>query len=239
MPPQRSALRGIFIIAAMFGFGLVGTAVIDAMGWDLAWTARYYVPGGANDGWAYAREFPWNALYDYGEYPGVALLVGAMVLYIGALIGRAPRQYAKPCLVVILTIALGPGLLVNGILKEYWGRPRPAEITAFGGNKEFRQVWKPGGPGEGKSFTCGHCAMAISLSSVAAFYPLHPAVSVCALVGGIIYGIVMGIARMIQGGHFPTDVLWSGVLVLSLIALLYYVVLRVPETEAGSRKPSP
>lgn len=230
MPPRRSALRGIIIISATFVFGLAATAVIDAMGWDLAWTAQFYHPGGANDGWIHAREFPWKVLYDYGEYPGVVLLVGAMIFYIAAWIGRAPKRFARPCLVVILTIALGPGLFVNGILKDYWGRPRPAEVTNFGGNKEFRPAWKPGGPGEGRSFTCGHCAMAFSLASATAFYPYHPVLAGGALVGGITYGVMMGMARMAQGGHFPTDVLWSGVLVLMVIALLYYVVFRIPET---------
>jgi len=237
MPLQRSVLRGIIITSVISVFGLVGTAVIDAMGWDLAWAAGFYYPGGANDGWTHARAFPWNVLYDYGEYPGVALLIGATVFYIAALIGRAPRQCAKPCLVIILTIAIGPGLLVNGILKEYWGRPRPSEITNLGGVKEFRPVWKPGGPGAGRSFTCGHCAMAFSLASGAAFYPIHPAFSICALIGGVAYGTIMGVARMVQGGHFPTDVLWSGGLVLMLIALLYYVVLRIPQTVVKPRGP--
>jgi len=237
MPSRSSLLRGIIISSVIFLFGLAGTAVIAAMGWDLAWTAKFYVPGTSNPGWSHARDFPWNVLYDYGEYPVVALLVGAIVFYIAVLISRAPRQYAKPCLVVILTIALGPGLVVNGILKEYWGRPRPAEITNFGGDKEFRPVWKPGGPGQGRSFTCGHCAMAFSLASGAAFCPLHPVLAVSALAGGVVYGTIMGAARIVQGGHFPTDVLWSGVLVLMLIALLYYVILRIPETDAKQRGP--
>jgi len=238
MLPRRSVLRGTIIISATFIFGLAATAAIDAMGWELAWTATYFHAGGPGEGWIHAREFPWNVLYDYGEYPSVVLLAGAVVLYISALIGRVPRQYARPCLVVILTIAIGPGLLVNVILKDYWGRPRPAEITAFRGAKEFRPVWKPGGAGEGKSFTCGHCAMAFSLASVAAFYPIHPVPACCGLAGGIAYGTIMGAARMAQGGHFPTDVLWSGVLVLMLISLLYYVVLRIPETTKQPRAPT-
>jgi len=238
MLPRRSVLKGIIIILATFIFGLVATAAIDSIGGDLAWTAKFYHAGGFGEGWIHAREFPWNVLYEYGEYPGVLILACVMILYISALIGRVPRQYAKPCLVAILSIAIGPGLLVNVILKDCWGRPRPAEITAFGGGKEFRPVWKPGGPGEGKSFTCGHCAMAFSLASVAAFYPIHPVLAGCGLVGGITYGSIMGVARMVQGGHFPTDVLWSGVLILMLISLLYYVVLRIPETTTQPPAPT-
>ena len=226
MPPQRSIQRGAIIALIVLLFGVAATATIDAMGWDLAWTARFYQPGGPNNGWVHARDFPLNVLYDYGEIPGLALLAMSSALYVVVLIGRAPRRYARPCMVLVLTIALGPGLLVNGILKDYWGRPRPAEISNFGGNKEFRPVWKPGGPGEGRSFTCGHCAIAFSLASGVSFYPVHPALSLVALTVGIGYGIVMGIARIAQGGHFPTDVLWSGILVLMLISLLYYALVK-------------
>ena len=150
MPPRGSIQRGLIIALIVLVFGVALTAVIDVMGWDLAWTATFYQPGGPNNGWVHAREFPWNALYDYGEIPGLAPLAMALVLYVVVLIGRAPRRYARPCMVIVLTIALGPGLLVNGILKDYWGRPRPAEISNFGGDKEFRPVWKPGGPRGGE-----------------------------------------------------------------------------------------
>ncbi len=38
---------------------------------------------------------------------------------------------------LLLTLALGPGLLVNGFLKSHWGRARPSEVSAFGGAAEF------------------------------------------------------------------------------------------------------
>ena len=148
--------------------------------------------------------------------------------------GKAKHQYAKSCLVVILTVALGPGLLVNGILKPYWGRPRPADITAMGGTQEYHKVWIPAGVKGGKSFPCGHCSMGFSLTSVAAFYPLHPVLSVCALAGGVACGALLGVTRIIQGGHFPTDVLWAGILMLMLLATLYYLVFRVPEQSDSS-----
>jgi membrane-associated PAP2 superfamily phosphatase len=75
--------------------------------------------------------------------------------------------------------------------------------------------------------------MAFSISSAAAFYPYHPVLSIIALATGIAYGIVMGIARMAQGGHFPTDVLWSGIIVLSIVAALYYLVFRIPEHDGA------
>src|SRR5579863_6934684 len=40
-------------------------------------------------------------------------------------------------LFVLLALALGPGLVVNGILKDHWGRARPAQVTEFGGARQF------------------------------------------------------------------------------------------------------
>jgi lipid A 4'-phosphatase len=119
---------------------------------------------------------------------------------------------------------------VNGLLKNYWGRPRPVEVSALGGDWEYRTVWEPGVPGRGKSFTCGHCSMAFAVGSAAAFAPYFPVAAGAALVASVGYGMVMGVARMAQGGHFPTDVLWSGILVFMIAAALYYLVFRIPES---------
>jgi lipid A 4'-phosphatase len=38
---------------------------------------------------------------------------------------------------LLFALGLGPGLLVNGVLKSYWGRARPYDVIQFGGKKEF------------------------------------------------------------------------------------------------------
>jgi lipid A 4'-phosphatase len=233
---ERPRTKGVAIICALLLIGIMCTVAMDAIDADLNWTRCFYTHGGSGGGWTHARDFPWGPLYDYGEFIGLALTAAAVSLFIASMMGKVSRKYAKPCLVVILTVVIGPGILVNGIFKNYWGRPRPAETIQFGGEWEYRKVWEPGIPGRGKSFPCGHCAMAFSLASGAAFFPLHPVAAAGALVGGVGYGIVMGVARMAQGGHFPTDVLWSGFFVLSLIAGLYYLVFRIPERSGESAR---
>lgn len=227
-PPQDSRTRGLVIIAGLFLFGVAATLVLEFTGWDLAWSEKWYVSAGAHEGWAYGREQPWAWLYDYGELPGWVLVIGALILYAAARVGKARPEYQRSCLAVVLTVALGPGLIVNGILKEYWGRPRPAQVSLFGGQSEYRPVWPPGGPGHGRSFSCGHCSMAFAVSSAAAFYPMHPALSVGAFVVGTAYGTVMSVARIAQGGHFASDCLWSGIIVAMVLAGIYYLVLRIP-----------
>lgn len=230
-------VRAIF---ALLTFGVVATFVLELSGWDLAISARFYVPGGPHDGWAFARDQPWKFLYQFGEYPPVILAFAAVWLYRAAQSDRIRRLYAKPGLVVILTMALGPALLVNGILKHDWGRPRPADITAFGGPSHYRPVWQPGKPGGGKSFTCGHCSAGFAMVSAASIGGMHPILGLIALIGGVVFGIMLGMARIVQGGHFLTDVIWSAVLILALAAALRCLVFRVPgviqESASSSRE---
>lgn len=44
---------------------------------------------------------------------------------------------------LLLVIALGPGLLVNAVLKEQWGRARPSQVAEFGGSAAYTPVWLP------------------------------------------------------------------------------------------------
>lgn len=221
---------GVIIIFGLFTLGIAATWMFHRTGWDLSWAARCYTPGGNLEGWTHSRDKLWALLYRYGEIPTVVLTTVAAVLLVTAKLGAANEAYTRPCLVVILTVVLGPAIVVNSILKPGWGRPRPVEVSNLGGDREYRAVWQPGGPGAGKSFPCGHCAMAYSLASGVAFYPAHPVVSACILVGVMAYGTLLGVARVMQGGHFPTDVLWSEILILMIVATLYFLVLRIPES---------
>ncbi len=241
-PTAAYPLRGLIVSVGLFCFGLAATALLESWGADLTWTSAWYEAGGPAGGWPHGRAAPWSLLYDYGEIPTILLTIGAAVLFLAARVGKAQAHYQRPCLVVLLTVLLGPGLLVNGILKNYWGRPRPAEIARFGGPWKFQRVGQRGVPGRGKSFPSGHSSMGFAIASASAFYPYHPAIALAALGTGIAYGTLMGVARMAQGGHFPTDVLWSGVLVLLIIALLYHVFFRIPEhaaAEASGARPPP
>ncbi|MEW6349047.1 MAG: phosphatase PAP2 family protein [Thermodesulfobacteriota bacterium] len=226
IPPRT---RGLCIAVGLFVFGVAGTLILDLTGADRAWTRHFYEEGGLNGGWIHGREQPWAALYDYGNVPTILLALGAFTACAILRFRKSSDLVVRACLVVVLTVVLGPGLIVNGVLKPYWGRPRPADLAMYGGSSEFRRVWPPDPGGNGRSFTCGHCAMAFAFSSGAAFTPLSPVVGVGALVGGVVYGVVMSVARIAQGGHFPSDALWSGVIVLALIAVLNYLVFRVPE----------
>jgi membrane-associated PAP2 superfamily phosphatase len=208
---------------AVLGFVcLVGWCALTDI--DLRLSAYFYEP---QRGWYLARAFPWRWLYDYGEYPAIVLAIGAFLVVLGSLWRPSWACYRRQCLLVILAVSLGPGLLVNGALKPLWGRPRPRHVEQFGGTEPYRMWWQPGGPGVGESFTSGHAAMGFILVVGALFVPRR-----ClwerrlAYVMALAYGSLMGWARIVQGGHFFSDSIWSGGLMCLLVAVLSTTLLN-------------
>jgi lipid A 4'-phosphatase len=173
----------------------------------------------------YMRSIPfWDIIYKYGIFPGYLFAVGAIFLFTytywkPALIGM--RRWA---LMMILTIVLGPGLLVNATFKDNWGRPRPNEIVEFGGKEKFIKPWVKGDSG-GKSFPCGHASMGFFFSIPFLFLrKKYKKLAWSLMIFGILYGTLVGVARMIAGGHFASDVVWSAGLVWFAALIAYYAL---------------
>src|ERR1041385_3413448 len=64
----------------------------------------------------------------------IALIVAPAFLAVALklVLPRRPMLIsARAALFLIATLALAPGLMANVLLKENWGRPRPAEIQEF------------------------------------------------------------------------------------------------------------
>ncbi len=200
------------------------TAVLAVTGADLRIESLFYQPG---SGWTHANDNPWHMLYRYGALPGLFLGAGAVVVILTGFFSARLSRFRKPALYFVILLALGPGLLTS-VFKSSWGRPRPRQVETFGGEKKFLQVWQRGPAGEGKAFPSSHAAIAFYLfSPFLALRRSSPRWAIFFLVLGLVYGLFMGLARMIQGGHFPSDVLWAaGIDYLTGLALYYALRLH-------------
>jgi len=175
-------------------------------------------------GWFMGEDALWRLLYRYGNIPAISLSAAGLVILVLGFIRRPLRPYRKISLFMVTFMLLGPGLLINTVFKDHWGRPRPADIVEFGGKQTFHQVWEKGQAPQGKSFPSGHASVGFFL--FAPFFFLRntsrrQAFSFLCL--GICYGMLMGTGRMIQGGHFLSDVLWAGALTYLTGLILYYI----------------
>jgi membrane-associated PAP2 superfamily phosphatase len=205
---------------------------------DLLLAACFYKPG-LQYAWFMADVAPWSWLYRYGEYPAFVMLAGALLVLLGSLRRQTWVRYRRRCLFLVLVVALGPGLLVNGLLKPGWSRPRPRQIEQFGGSYSYRPWWQPGGPGARASFPSGHTAMGYALVAGAMLVPRrrHVWSHGVALAGALAYGTLMGVARIVQGGHFASDVVGAGVLMCVLIAVLQKVLHLYPHPALAGQPP--
>jgi len=200
---------------------LAATAFIAITGADLKASAFFY----RTTGWPIGNLPPWHQLYRFGFYPAYLLGIGALVLFVAGFFRHPLARYRKGAAFMVLLLALGPGLMVNSVLKDHWGRPRPREITLFGGTKTFHQPWERGGTDNGKSFPSGHGSSAFYLAMP--YFVLRrrkPRLALWVFSGGMIYGALMGVARIAQGGHFVSDILWAWGVVHLCAAALYYLL---------------
>ena len=168
---------------------------------------------------------------DIGLWIGTVLVVPAAVaLAIKLLVPRWKMFVsARAVLFLVVTMALGPGLLVNVGLKDYWGRPRPIDVTQFGGTEHFVAWWDPRGDcPKNCSFVSGDVSGAIWTLAPAALVP--PPWRALAYGAALALGIGMAAARMVAGGHFFTDVVFAGVFTFLIVWGVHGLIYRWPRT---------
>ena len=138
----------------------------------------------------------WRLLYRFGPWPALLTGVAALVVFTAGRWWPALARRRVQALYLILTLALGPGLRVNVIFKDHWGRPRPREVKELGGALPYQTFTEKGLGGRGKSFPCGHSSMGYYF---VAFYFLwrrrHPGRAAVALALTAVYGTLIGAAR--------------------------------------------
>ena len=221
-------VRGILFICLLI-FVLVGLTYLgEENNFDLRFSAKFFTE---EKKWYLADSFPWKWLYEYGVIPGILLSILSFFAWIYSRSNKKLAILRPYLLICALTPIIASALLVNVVLKDHTGRPRPREIQHFSGKWEYLPALQSGIPGRGHSFPCGHCSIAFTLTSGIVFWRHYRKYAILSLTFGLIYGILMSIARIAQGGHYITDAMWSlGVVWLTLSAL-YYFVFQPPRKE--------
>lgn len=124
---------------------------------------------------------------------------------------------------LLVALIAGPGLLVHQGFKEYFGRARPTETSAFGGTHDFTLPFVVS-DADSASFVSGHAAMGFYLAAFAFVVPRRRRNMVYA--GGIAAGIFTGLCRVAQGRHFLSDIIFSGFVMLIFFHFLSWLMLR-------------
>lgn len=210
---------------------LGGTALIAVSGADLAFASHFYQAGV----WPVGEQFPWKLLYRFDRYPALALAIFGLWAACCSYYRPYWHAWRRQGIFLVLLLTLGPGLLVNATFKSHWGRPRPRELVQFGGTKIFLQPWQPGVNGDGRSFPSGHASAAFYMLAPYFIYRRRkPRTARYWLYGGTSFGLLMGYARIAQGGHFLSDILWAwGIVYLVGLFLAVTILDSTAETDGG------
>ncbi|QIW09432.1 lipid A 4'-phosphatase LpxF [Francisella sp. LA112445] len=169
----------------------------------------------------------------------VVFSIAVILFLLGSLFIKAFRiKNRKAIFFIAVCLWVGPGLVVNAVFKNHWGRPRPYMVQQFNGDKIFQQPFVISNQCTTNcSFPCGDASMGFWLF---AFMPLAAtrrkkalAFAVAVLAGG-----GLGLMRMAQGGHFFSDVIFCGIFVYICTWIVYWVMYernrKPPEIEKHS-----
>ena len=156
--------------------------------------------------------------------PALLVLLGVAVFAVW-LAGRFRGRQIGPVdtkfmLMTFGTMCVGPGLIVNGVFKGFWGRARPYEIIELGGNKLFSPAlaisdqchWDC-------SFVSGHTAIGFWLLSCALLAPEKYRRR--AVAAAVCFGMLLGAARIAQGMHFVSDVAGAALVTVAVVVIAY------------------
>jgi len=170
-------------------------------------------------------------LRDLFTYLVAAMIApAAIAIAIKLLLPRRPMLIAaRAALFLIITLALAPGLMANVILKDHWGRPRPAEIQEFHGPEKFVTWWDPRGTCDKNcSFVAGEGAGGFWTIALAALAP--PLLRLLAYGSALAFGAAAGLLRLAGGAHFFSDVIFSGVFTFLIVWVVHGFIYRWPRT---------
>ncbi|MGB8276559.1 MAG: phosphatase PAP2 family protein [Methylovirgula sp.] len=204
-----------------YAFLAAATALLVLAGrpeFDLAAASLFY----AGDGHFIGNEPAGIIARDAARLAPLLLFAGLLLLYIGRRLGLVAASHApdrRSMLFLVLSLALGPGLLVDGVLKDHMHRPRPVQIHEFGGRLSFEPFYYASGSCRRNcSFPSGETAAAFWTMAPASLAPLPMRPLLVGL--ALVFGLATGGLRMAFGGHFLSDVLCAGLLTLALIGML-------------------
>lgn len=123
----------------------------------------------------------------------------------------------KQIITILILLIIGPGILVNVILKDNWGRPRPYQVIRD--NEDYKAFYQPNfGARNDNSFPSGHASIGFFLGVPLLIIGRRK----IGIIVAILAGSLIGCVRILQGGHFLSDVLFSGIIIWFSAEIINY-----------------
>lgn len=164
--------------------------------------------------WFLKHDLIITLIYEATPVPAFIVFGISVIVAITSIWKKTWRKWTRQAICLIVVMALGPGLVVNSIFKDWYGRPRPKQTVEYEGKMEFCPVWIIGHPGEAKSFPCGHASVGFYfMAGYFCWWRKNRRVARRWMAAGLGAGTLLGLARMASGAHWFSDVVWAAAFV--------------------------
>ena len=170
------------------------------------------------------------------------VLLLALIIFIVFFHNKKYFTNKRKMVFLLCCLLVGPGVLVNVVLKDNSiGRPRPKQTELFGGEHQFTRAFEYSGVcRKNCSFVSGHAAIGFAFLALA-----WVTGSNAVFIGGVLLGFGLGLMRVAQGAHFPSDVVFSfWTVYFSAVLLAYRFGFSIRKRDLGDKnnnmpEPSP
>ena len=220
-------MTGWILIGAIGVFSLLFLTVPEI---DLWFSALFFEEA---DGFSHAPDPVFSVIRLILMYGLELVALATIIILIRSLsIGKRRAVSLNVWGFMVASIMVGPLGFVNGILKTYWGRARPADVEYFGGSKTFTppmvitdqcDVNCSFVSGEGSAIATALIVLAVVLW--ANMTAMWRAISLYVVLPMSLFGIAL---RIITGRHFLSDTIF-GALYCALIVWFFYGVFKMAE----------
>ena len=192
----------------VIGLLMFSTIVLELTETDLYFPSLFYDE--MHNKWLYLTRPQFLIFDNVATVPGLTMGISSMVVALIYALSQKSWQPFRNEIFLLLVLALGPGLLVNGC-KGVWGRPRPHDLVNYGGTHQYHAFWTWDTDRLNCcSFPSGHASMGFYLlTPMFLLRRRKPKLAASVFFLGLFAGFLTGSSRIIQGSYFLTDVIWS------------------------------
>jgi membrane-associated PAP2 superfamily phosphatase len=175
----------------------------------------------------------WNFVDHFAVYLTWGVVICLMLVGIYAPYLENRMWAVRSLILTLLVLGFGSGFIIDCVMKPYYKRSRPREITQFNGRETYTPVLELGvSKVKNSSFPSGHASVGFLMIAPAFAFRRHLHLARALLMLGIMWGSFVGFSRIIQGGHFLSDVVWSLGIILTLTCLFDLMLRKFIEANS-------
>lgn len=214
-------LKSYFIKMRWFflAFLVLGVLLTAFPGLDLYISGLFYSP---EEGFFLSQQPALMFVYHAVNYVTGILIAIFVIIFLADIIMKKNLFGIRKRAILFLMfgLILAPGIVVNAILKENVGRPRPEFVVEFGGESKFMPPFIYSEECDSNcSFVSGHASLGFYFMAFGLL--ASGLLRRRLLLFGFLAGVLIGFVRIMQGRHFFSDIVFAFFFVWLTLTLLY------------------